>query len=166
LPQPENPPSSRHSQKKFLERENFSTCFDRFLEIYVKKFFDICSDETPVEKGLTGITVMKCFSDFCMSYCRDSLIMAEVSASRLLGLFKGWLFFFVFCPFMVSRSFKTDPDASTFFACHFQFRLPFPNTDTCFELAFLADSNLRGREGSRVVVWQHSGLMRRRGRDL
>jgi hypothetical protein len=44
-------------QKKFLEREISSTCFYRFPEIYVEKLFDICSDSTPVEEGLTGVTV-------------------------------------------------------------------------------------------------------------
>jgi len=42
---------------------------------------------------------------------------------------------------MLSRSFKTDSDASTFFACHFQFRQPFPNTDMRFDMAFSAKNN-------------------------
>jgi hypothetical protein len=44
-------------QKKFLEREIFSTCFYRFPDMYVEKLFDICTDSTPVAEGLTGVTV-------------------------------------------------------------------------------------------------------------
>ena len=43
--------------KKILEREISSTCFYRFPDIYVEKLFDICSDSTPVEEELTGVTV-------------------------------------------------------------------------------------------------------------
>jgi hypothetical protein len=43
--------------KKFLEREISSTCFYRFPEIYVEKLFDIRPDSTPVEEGLTGVTL-------------------------------------------------------------------------------------------------------------
>jgi hypothetical protein len=49
--------ATRHSQQKILEREISSTCFYRFSDMYVEKLFDICSDSTPVEEGLTGITV-------------------------------------------------------------------------------------------------------------
>jgi len=47
--------------KKFLKREISSTCFYRFPDLYVEKLFDICSDSTPVEEGLTGITVLGAF---------------------------------------------------------------------------------------------------------
>jgi hypothetical protein len=43
--------------KKILEREISSTCFYRFPEIYVEKLFDICSDSTAVEEGLTSVKV-------------------------------------------------------------------------------------------------------------
>jgi hypothetical protein len=43
--------------KKFIEREISSTCFYRFPGIYVEKLLDICTDSTPVEEGLTGVSV-------------------------------------------------------------------------------------------------------------
>jgi hypothetical protein len=49
------------TQKKSLRHENSSTYFGRFSELYMEKLFDICSDSTPVEEGLTGVTVQGAF---------------------------------------------------------------------------------------------------------
>jgi hypothetical protein len=45
------------ARKKSFWHESISTCFGCFSEIHAEKLFDICPDSTPIEEGLTGVTV-------------------------------------------------------------------------------------------------------------